>query len=105
MDAGVAAALLFGLGRAQAATLERHRFPEAVATLERALEGFAAAGEIERVVAVADSIAVWMRKATKGLPASSACCMACVTSMDTTLPGSTPAGIRTPGSLPMEGIA
>ena len=53
LEAGVAATLLFGLGRAQAATLERRRLPEAVATLERALESFAAAGEMERVVAVA----------------------------------------------------
>ena len=54
LEAGVAATLLFGLGRAQAATLERRRLPEAVATLERALESFAAAGEMERVVAVAE---------------------------------------------------
>ena len=49
-----AADLLFGLGRAQAATLARHRISEAVETLSRALDCFAAAGEIERVVAVAE---------------------------------------------------
>jgi DNA-binding CsgD family transcriptional regulator len=47
------AAMLFGLGRAQAATLERHRIQEVVATLNRALDYYAGAGYVEQAVAIA----------------------------------------------------
>jgi DNA-binding CsgD family transcriptional regulator len=47
------AALLFGLGRAQLATLERHQVDEAVATLQRAFDYYAAAGDVDRALAVA----------------------------------------------------
>ena len=46
--------LLFGLGRAQAATQEPHRRGEAAARLQRAFEYFAQAGNISRAVAVAE---------------------------------------------------
>jgi tetratricopeptide (TPR) repeat protein len=48
-----AAALLFGLGRAQLATLERHQIEEAVATLQRAFDFYAAAGDVAGALAVA----------------------------------------------------
>ena len=48
------AALLFGLGRTQVATFETHRLQEAVATLRRAFDYYATAGDNERAVAVAD---------------------------------------------------
>jgi tetratricopeptide (TPR) repeat protein len=48
------AALLFGLGRAQAATLPRHQIQEAVTSLTRALDYYAEAGESDRAVAVAE---------------------------------------------------
>jgi DNA-binding CsgD family transcriptional regulator len=47
------AALLFGLGRAQAGTLERHQTQEAVATLQRAFDYYAAAGDVAGALAVA----------------------------------------------------
>jgi tetratricopeptide (TPR) repeat protein len=47
------AALLFGLGRAQLATLERHQTEEAVATLQRAFDYYAAAGDVAGALAVA----------------------------------------------------
>ena len=50
---GEAAALLFGLGRAQLATAERHRLIEAVACLLRAFDSYAEAGEVDRAVAIA----------------------------------------------------
>ena len=48
------ASILAGLGRAQAATLERHRIPEVMANLSRAVDYFAQAGDVERVVAIAE---------------------------------------------------
>ena len=48
-----AAALLFGLGSAQFARVERHRFPEAITCLRRAFDYYTEAGEVERAVAVA----------------------------------------------------
>jgi predicted ATPase len=48
------AALLFGLGRAQVATLERHRLGEALANLNRAFDCYAEAGDVTRAVAVAE---------------------------------------------------
>ncbi|MCH8282445.1 MAG: tetratricopeptide repeat protein, partial [Chloroflexi bacterium] len=48
------AALLFGLGRTQVATFETHRLQEAVATLSRAFDYYAGAGDVERAVAVAE---------------------------------------------------
>ena len=48
-----AAALLFGLGRARLATVERHRLPEAMACLRRAFDYYAGVGEVGRVVAIA----------------------------------------------------
>ena len=49
------AALLFGLGRAQAATLESRRFGEALASLGRAFDYYAEVGDVERAVAIAQS--------------------------------------------------
>ena len=48
------AALLFGLGRAQAATLPRHRIEEAVINLRRAFDYYAEVGEFDRAVAIAE---------------------------------------------------
>jgi tetratricopeptide (TPR) repeat protein len=48
-----AAALLFGLGRAQSGTLERQQIQEAVATLQRAFDYYAAAGDVAGALAVA----------------------------------------------------
>ena len=48
-----AAALLFGLGRAQLATVERQRLSEAVGCLRSAFDYYAAAGDVDRAVAVA----------------------------------------------------
>ena len=45
--------LLFGLGRAQASTLERHELHMAVTTLSRAFDYYAETGDVERAVAVA----------------------------------------------------
>ena len=50
---GETAALLFGLGRAQATTLPRHLVHEAVATLGRAFDYYAEAGDLDRAVAIA----------------------------------------------------
>ena len=47
------AALLFGLGRAQSATLEIHQHEEVVASLSHAFEYYAANGDVSRAVAVA----------------------------------------------------
>ena len=48
-----AADLLFGLGRAQLATVERQRLSEGVGYLRRAFDYFAEAGEVDRVVVIA----------------------------------------------------
>jgi tetratricopeptide (TPR) repeat protein len=48
------AALLFGLARAQAAKLEMHQVQGIVASLGRALDYYAEAGDVDRVVAVAE---------------------------------------------------
>jgi tetratricopeptide (TPR) repeat protein len=48
-----AADLLFGLGSAQLAALERHRIPDAMACLRRAFDYYAEAGDVDRAVAVA----------------------------------------------------
>ena len=53
MDAQIAA-ILGGLGRAQAATFERHRIREVMATLSRAIDYFAQAGDVDRVVSIAE---------------------------------------------------
>ena len=53
MDAD-SASLLFGLGRAQLATLGRSQIPEALGNLDRAFEYFTASGDVERAVAVAE---------------------------------------------------
>jgi DNA-binding CsgD family transcriptional regulator len=45
---------LSGLGRAQAAILERHRIPEVVASLSLAADYFAKAGEVEQVTKIAE---------------------------------------------------
>ena len=47
------AALLFGLGCAELATVERQRLSEAVICLRRAFDYYAKAGEVDRAVAVA----------------------------------------------------
>jgi predicted ATPase/DNA-binding CsgD family transcriptional regulator len=52
MDAETAA-LLFGLARAQFATLERQQIQEAVATFQRAFDYYAAAGDVAGALAVA----------------------------------------------------
>ncbi|MFB3091920.1 MAG: LuxR C-terminal-related transcriptional regulator, partial [Dehalococcoidia bacterium] len=46
------AALLFGLGRAQAATLQRQQIQEALASMTRALDYYLEAGDVEGAVAV-----------------------------------------------------
>ena len=48
------AALLFGLGRAQAATLTVYQLQEAGATLIRAFDYYAQAGDVAHAVAVAE---------------------------------------------------
>ena len=48
-----AAALLFGLGRAQLATVERQKLSEAGGCLRRAFDYYTEAGEVDRAVAVA----------------------------------------------------
>ena len=53
MDAETAA-LCFGLGVAQAATLETHQIQDAVASLTRAFDYYVEAGEVERAVAIAE---------------------------------------------------
>ncbi len=50
-----AATLLFGLGRAQLATLAPHELEPAVTSLRRAFEHYAEAGDLERAVGVAAS--------------------------------------------------
>lgn len=50
---GQMAALLFGLGRANIATLPRHRMSEAVAPLRRAFDYYVETGDVSRAVAVA----------------------------------------------------
>ena len=52
------AAVLYGLGRAQAATLERHRRHEAQSNLSRAFDHYADSGDVSRAVAVAE-IPMW----------------------------------------------
>ncbi|MCH8282814.1 MAG: hypothetical protein IIC96_19295, partial [Chloroflexi bacterium] len=51
---GETAAILYGLGRAQAATLPRHRIEEAVVTLCRAFDYYAETGDVDRAVAIAE---------------------------------------------------
>jgi len=51
---GEAAALLFGLGRAQSATAERHQRRDAVTTMCRAFDYYAEAAQVEQAVAVAE---------------------------------------------------
>jgi tetratricopeptide (TPR) repeat protein len=51
---GETAALLFGLGRAQAATLQRHQLGEALGNLSRAFDYYAQIGDVPRAVAVAE---------------------------------------------------
>ncbi len=50
----VEAALLFGLGRAQAATAERHQREDTVTTMRRAFDYYAEAAQVELAVAVAE---------------------------------------------------
>ena len=51
---GEVAALLFGYGRAQAATLQRHEMKEAITTLSRALEYYLNSQEVGRAVAIGE---------------------------------------------------
>jgi DNA-binding CsgD family transcriptional regulator len=51
---GEMAAILFGLGRAQLAVLQRQRMPEAMDFLDRAFEAFKQAGDADRAIAVAE---------------------------------------------------
>ena len=51
---GEAATLLFGLGRAQAATLPPHEMKDAITTLSRALEYYVNSQEVSRAVAIAE---------------------------------------------------
>jgi len=51
---GETAAILYGLGRALAATLPRHQIQEAVATLRRAFQYYAEVGDVDRAVAIAE---------------------------------------------------
>lgn len=48
------ALILSGLGRAQAATFERHRMREVMSTLGRALDYFAQQGDVNRALAIAE---------------------------------------------------
>ena len=48
-----AAALLFGLGQARLATLDRFEMHRAIAFLRRAFDYYADAGDVNRAVAVA----------------------------------------------------
>jgi tetratricopeptide (TPR) repeat protein len=48
------AALLFGLGRAQAATFDRLQFDAAIDTLRRAFDYYVEVGDVERTVAIAE---------------------------------------------------
>ena len=48
------AALLFGIGRAQAATLDLHHITEALQNFNLAFDYYSGAGEVERAVAVAE---------------------------------------------------
>lgn len=50
---GETAALLFGLGRAQVATLQRHQLSEAVASLGRAFNYYVVEGDVECAITVA----------------------------------------------------
>ena len=54
MDAQTAA-LLYGLGRSQAATLDSHRVGEAVGNLSRAFDYYVEIGELDRAVAIAEN--------------------------------------------------
>lgn len=49
------AAVLYGLGRAQVATLERHQRREAEASLSRAFDYYAEIGDVPRAVAIAET--------------------------------------------------
>jgi DNA-binding CsgD family transcriptional regulator len=49
-----AAALLFGLGRVQLATLPREKFQEALSSMDRSFEFYADAGDVASAVAVAE---------------------------------------------------
>lgn len=53
-EAAIAASLLFGQGRAQAAALERHQFHAALSSLSRAFDYYVEAGDIPRAVAIAE---------------------------------------------------
>jgi len=50
------AALLFGLGRAQAATLQFHEFKEAMGNIRRAFDYYVAAGDVRRCVAITEDL-------------------------------------------------
>ena len=54
MDAETAE-ILYGLGRSQFATLERHQFGEALSCFNRAFDYYAGVNNIERAVAIAES--------------------------------------------------
>ena len=49
------AALLFGLGRSQLATVERREFPAAIGNLTKAFDFYAKVGEVGQAVAVAET--------------------------------------------------
>jgi hypothetical protein len=51
-----AATLLFGLGRAQVATADRHQVDQAVASFSRAFEYYAEAGDVEHTVEIAERL-------------------------------------------------
>jgi DNA-binding CsgD family transcriptional regulator len=53
-----AATLLFGLGRAQVATADRHQVDQAVASFSRAFEYYAEAGDVEHTVEIAERLVV-----------------------------------------------
>ena len=62
------AALLFGLAPAQAATVERHQLEEAFATLTRAFEYYAEAGNVAQAVAAAEFPLVSPHAQIPGVP-------------------------------------
>ncbi len=54
VEDGETAALLFGLGRVQAATLERHQLQEAISSLSRAFDHYVEVGDADHALAIAE---------------------------------------------------
>ena len=66
-DDAESADALFGLGRAQSATLPRHELPEAQANINRAFDYYASMGDTVRIVAIAEfPTPVWSQLQVQG---------------------------------------